>query len=277
MFVPEWEPTERIYTGHPVYDRGAVHRVLAIKLDHIGDCVTALPAVRRLKQKFPQAEITVLCAQSTSTIWRAELCVQEVVEFDLYHARSGLGKIDVALAAERELQCELRKRNFDLAIDLRKQPDSRHVLRLSGALLLAGFDHHGRFPWLDLALEWDEDVPLRIKRTHISDDLIALVEAVAAHGDSNRVPVLGAPTDELPLAREIQRILSEAYVCLHPAAGTPMRQWPLENFAELIDLLRTKHRIVVTIIGNEGDKSEADALIRLVGKDKGVVKSYPEN
>lgn len=271
MYVPEWEPTERIYTGHPVYDRSAIHRILAIKLDHIGDCVTALPAVRRLKQKFPHAQITVLCARATSTIWRAEPCVQEVVEFDLYHARSGLGKMDVALAAEHELQRELRKRNFDLAIDLRKQPDSRHVLRLSGALLLAGFDHNGRFPWLDLALEWDEDVPLRVKRTHISDDLIALVETVAAHGDSEREPVLGAPVAKLPLPREAERILSTAYVCLHPAAGTPMRQWPLENFAELIDLLRSKHRIVVTIVGSESDESEADALMRLVGKDKGVL------
>ena len=45
--------------------------------------------------------------------------------------------------------------------------------------ILVGFDHQGRFPWLDVALEWDEDVPLRTKHGHVADDLIALVETLA--------------------------------------------------------------------------------------------------
>jgi hypothetical protein len=51
---------------------------------------------------------------------------------------------------------------------LRKQPDTRETLKLTGPRILVGFDHHRRFPWLDAALECDEDVPLRAKHGYVA-------------------------------------------------------------------------------------------------------------
>jgi ADP-heptose:LPS heptosyltransferase/GT2 family glycosyltransferase len=258
IFSIEREPFEIVYAGHPAFSRSAVRRILVIKLDHIGDCITAIAALRRLKRHFPAARISVLAARGTLEIWKSEPGVAEVIEFNFFHARSGAGKVEVTGQDMKTITERLQAQRFDLAIDLRKQPDTRHLLELSGADVLVGFDTQGRFPWLDVALEWDEDAPLRTKHGHVSDDLVALVEAVAAHSDTDRRAVLDPPKGALSLPTgERRRLFSRPLICIHPAAGSPMRQWPPENFARLIDRFLDTERFNVALIGGADEKALA--------------------
>lgn len=255
------EPVETIHAGHPIFARSQIRRILVAKLDHIGDCITALPAIRLLKLHFPQARISTLAATGTASIWRSEPAISDFIAFDFFHARSALGKIDIPEDQRRELSIRLAERNFDLALDLRKQPDTRDVLQWTGANILAGFDHQGRFPWLDVALEWDEDVPLRTKRSHISDELIALVSVVISQSDTDRAAFLSTPTTQMPLSRKEKQLLAaKAYVCIHPAAGTKMRQWPADRFAELIEVIVERNGCNAVLVGSRGDKEIADAV-----------------
>jgi ADP-heptose:LPS heptosyltransferase/GT2 family glycosyltransferase len=258
------EPVEEIYAGHPLFAAESVHRILVIKLDHIGDCITALPAVRRLRRLFPKARITVLAARATLPIWRAEPSVDATIEFNFFHARSGLGAIKVPDEEMAALGQSLRARRFDLAIDLRKQPETRLVLQQSGARILVGFDHQGRFQWLDVALEWDEDVPLRTKRTHVSDDLSSLIEAVAVNCEAGRT-LTPAPKRRVPTQRAAaRRLFSRPLVCIHPAAGSEMRQWPLAKFSELIELLLHQPNLNIAIVGAADEKAAAAEVLRRV-------------
>ena len=263
-FTIDREPFECVYAGHPLFSRASVHRILVVKLDHIGDCITALPALRRLKHYFPAARISVLAARATLSIWKSEPLVDEAIEFNLFHARSGAGKIEVTEQAMQDLSQRLRAKRFDLAIDLRKQPDTRHVLPYSGARILVGFDHQGRFPWLDVALEWDEDVPLRTKHGHVADDLIALVETLATHSGTDRSAVVTAPVGPLLLPEAQKRgLFSKPLICIHPAAGSAMRQWPLEKFSELIELLLDEEDFDLALIGGA---DEADIAVKVLDR-----------
>ncbi len=59
--TPEPEPAAPVFAGHPIYAKDKVKRILAVKLDHIGDCVMALSALRRLKQHFPAPRDSASC------------------------------------------------------------------------------------------------------------------------------------------------------------------------------------------------------------------------
>lgn len=272
QLVVEAEPLETLVTGHPRFARAAIKRILVLKLDHIGDCVNALPAVRRLKRYFPTARLAVLAGRATGPVWHAEPAVDEVIAFDFFHARSGKGKLPVSTAELAAMEQKLRGMEFDLAIDLRKQPDTREVLQMCGADVLIGFDTQGRFPWLDVALEWDEDVPLRTKHGHVADDLVALVEAAAAHSEEMRVPTPRARRDaSLALGKaEQRRLFDVALICIHPAAGTAMRQWPLTKFAALIDLLLDLGDCNVALIGGADEKPLADEVLQQVHRGNQV-------
>jgi len=259
--TPEREPAERIACGHPVLANDKVKRILAVKLDHLGDCVTVLPALRRLKQHFPAARLAVLSGPWARDVWALEPAIDEVIEFSYYFAQSGLGARTVSDGEREKLRRRLRPYRFDLAVDLRKIPDTRPILQLAGARCLAGFEFGGRFPWLDIALEWEPDRALVQKRQHISDDFINLVDAVGAACAPDRHVIVGpAPPVSARVGRLPKSLFTRPLVCVHPAAGGALRQWPPTHFAALIDLLVERQGVNIALIGHGDDRSVTNAV-----------------
>lgn len=254
---PDDEPVQVQSAGHPLFRREDVKRLLVVKLDHIGDFVTALPPIRRLKALFPQAEITVLAGRASQAFLSIEPSIDRLIPFEFFHARSQLGERDLTRDDFLALQAELAPYRFDLAIDLRKHPSTRDVLRYTGARYLAGFDHVGQFPYLDIALEWDGDQSLQRKRNHVVDDLLALVEAVgnASNPDRRLIQPQLPATDPAELPESVRPLFDRPVVAVHAGAGNITKQWPAEHFAALIDLLLERDGVNVLLVGGPDDEA----------------------
>jgi ADP-heptose:LPS heptosyltransferase/GT2 family glycosyltransferase len=264
-FMPEPEPVRLIKTATPLFEREAVRSILVVKLDHIGDGVISFPAIRRLKQHFPNAALRLLAGNWTRQIWSFTDIIDEVIDFDCFHARSALGVREVTEAELRSLAERLAPYRFDLAVDLRKHPETRHILQYTGARLLAGFDYQGRFPWLDIALEWTGDGRSTPKRQPVGNDLINLVDAIAASCEPSPAVIRPLSADPLPLSDgERGRLFGRRVVCVHPGVGEPMRQWPTEYFIELIDHLVEREAVNIALIGNSGDREVEQEILRRV-------------
>jgi O-antigen biosynthesis protein len=257
-FTADPEPVNIVYSGHPILNRGDVRSILALKLDHIGDFVTAFPAFRRLKERFPHARLYVLASTPSARMARLEPSIDEVIEFNFFHEKSSLGQMEVPEGTFTALRQRLAALTFDVAIDLRKHPDTRDLLRLAGAKVTAGFDSDSRFGWLDVALEWEKDSPLFAKRQHVSDDTVRLVEAVAVACEHDRRTIGESAVQfwrDGALANVPESLFTKPVVCIHPASGNPLRTWPAHYFAELIDLLIAEFDVNLAIIGGEGDRA----------------------
>ena len=55
--------------------------------------------------------------------------------------------------------------------------------------------------------------------------------------------------------------LDKPVVCVHPAAGNPLRMWPPEHFAELIDLILLEYDVTPVLIGGEADRKPIDSVL----------------
>jgi glycosyltransferase involved in cell wall biosynthesis len=84
-FAVDDEPTQLLVTGRPVLRRDEIRKILVVKLDHIGDCIIAFPAVRRLKQVFPDAHITVLTSHASCPVWQREENGDDTLGVDVFH------------------------------------------------------------------------------------------------------------------------------------------------------------------------------------------------
>jgi ADP-heptose:LPS heptosyltransferase len=262
--APGEEPLREVYAGAFTGARDRVRRILAVKLDHIGDLVTALPALRRLKAHFPQAWLDLLAAPSSLAIAGLERAVDEIMPFAFFEARSGLGRKALRRQEFDELEARLTARRYDLAVDLRKLGDTRDLLRLSHAPVLAGFDNEHAFPWLDIALEWEGDALQKPKRSHVAQDLLNLADAVGnAFADEALTIGAGAPALPAALTRDFPELLAQDYVVIHPAAGSALRQWPAAHFAVLIDLLSQRDAARIVLIGGPDERDIADSVLAL--------------
>ena len=260
------EPLELVYSSHPLFDRSELRNILVVKLDHIGDFIAAIPALRRLQRTFPEARLHLLAAPGSAVLTDFVPGLTEIIEFEFFFSQSGLGRRELSEDDLVALQRRLEPYRFDLAVDLRKWSETRPILQLTGARWLAGFDHNRRFPWLDIVMDWDHDPAAVRKRSHVSDDLLGLVDAIANATEPNDdilralVPPSAAKTQgSLPSFRRPQKQL----VVIHPGAGTAIKQWPADYYTTLIDLLVAAHNVEVALIGTS---NEAPVAMRIIEK-----------
>jgi len=259
----EREPVEIVFGGHPVMPRNEVRAILALKLDHIGDFVTAFPAFRRIKERFPAARLSVLASAASLKLAALEPAIDETIEFSFFSEKSSQGRVEISEHQWEALSRRLAEHQFDIAIDLRKHPETRDLLLRTGAKLTAGFDVQSRFPWLDIAVEWDEDRPLFVKREHVADDLLRLVEAVAlaCEGDRRTIPDAAVEAWDDGFSESLpDGLFARPVVCVHPASGSPLRVWPAQYFAGLIELILTEYDVNVALIGDGSDAALADEI-----------------
>src|SRR5262249_49415461 len=146
------------------------------------------------------ATLHILAARAAGSLAEFVDGVDGFFEFEFFHPRSELGHLELTEEDFENLARRLKPYHFDLAVDFRRHLDTRKVLEYIPARIRAGYDHNGQFPSLDIALEWEEDAPRHRKRTHASEGLLNLVEAIRTALDplqDQTVVVCGEGSDAL--------------------------------------------------------------------------------
>ncbi len=92
-----------------------VKNILVIKLRNIGDVLLIVPAIRALKETFPNARLSVLVNPGTDPMLRSNPLVDEVIVLKRDEKKQGLtGKVRGGLGFMKTL----RAKGFDMTVDL---------------------------------------------------------------------------------------------------------------------------------------------------------------
>ncbi|MGI4977819.1 MAG: glycosyltransferase family 9 protein [Janthinobacterium lividum] len=136
------------------HDTGGVARVLAMALGHFGDFIIGLPALRRLREAFPQARIRLVVGEWNRAAAEACGLADEVATYNYFpeNARNWDGKPIEGVEAFRLAAAG----SYDVAIDLRVDEDTRHLLEEVDAGTRCGIGIAARFPFLDVLLPFDQ-------------------------------------------------------------------------------------------------------------------------
>lgn len=260
-YRPDPEFVDIIYPARPLAAPETIRRILVIKLDHVGDFILSLPAIRRLKQSFGNARLTLLAAPNVSKLAALEPAIDGCIPFEFFHPRSADGLRDIGAVELTDLTTQLHAETFDLAIDLRCHHQTRYLLRCTGATWLAGFDGAFDFPWLDIVGVMEPDTERGIKRIHAASILLDFVERIVssfqfAWTDRTLTTGFDAPsTLSLPPHGTRMRI------AIHPGAGNTNKQWPAAHFGELIDQLTEEFDCSILLVGSKDEVDTSTALL----------------
>lgn len=206
----------------PKFDEQDIRSILVSRFRFLGDVILTTPVLRNLRLRFPKAAIAYLTEEPYAP----------VLENNPYLERIFTLRRQGGFIHQVRLLHQLRKRKFDLAIDLLGIPRSALLLRLTGARWRVGGNFRGR----------------RLLYTHRIDRVDEPLSAVAHHLLS--LKALGF--DPQPYAPEVhvtpeERAWARGYliarglnrdsplVGLHPGASWPNKMWPWERFAALAE------------------------------------------
>ncbi|QVL34679.1 lipopolysaccharide heptosyltransferase II [Telmatocola sphagniphila] len=235
-------------------------RIAFIKPSALGDVVHALPVLEAVRIRYPSAEIVWVINKSYRALIENHPALNDVMPFDRGAMKKGLS---TALSYSLQFAKELRKRRFDLALDL------QGLLR-SG--LMARFTSATRRVGLSNAREG--------ARNFYTDILPApgLLEQHAVERNWIFAEALGVgrlpKKFRLSISPQNQQIIDSQllayprpWIGLAPGSRWSTKCWPVEHYAELANRVHRRFGGTAFLFGGSEDTELARSLqSRLQGK-----------
>lgn len=245
-------------------DPKKVKNILVIKLDYIGDIILSLPAIKMLRDKYPQARITMLAGKWAKPLVEAVSDIDELIEFDYYNERSEEWKARLIQEKIEKIKAELCSGAFDMAIDLRREIGNGEVFGWFDAKYKVAYYTSENKDLITHGLHFSKNisnVPGVVFKPHITSQLCALIEAIPdENGGYKKNMPIPVPSIKLENNKELlqnyAKLLSADFlVGLNPGTGSTIRQWPENYFTALADLLIEHLDSTIVFFGSHAEKS----------------------
>lgn len=230
-------------------DKSAIRRILVIKPRAIGDVLLSTAVLPGLRREFENSSIDFLVEGFASPVLEGNPYINDIVSYDTRRDSS----ISIIL--------RVRRRRYDLVIDLFANPRTAVITLLSSAKYRVGFP----FKWRRLA--YNVVVPPRSGKAHnVEFNLDAL----------RRIGIrVTSPTPAFYLDEASQRFAASflsknklelgEFISINIGGGWKIKKFPINKFVELCAMIGTRlHRRVVVLYGPD-EEEDASRISRSSG------------
>jgi len=246
-------------------------KILIRATNWIGDAIMALPALRAVRARFPDAKIAILARPYVVDIYRGQKICDELLAYDPKGVHAGIG-------GRLRLAHELRAQNFDVALLLQNAFDAAWLAWRARIPQRIGYARDGR----SLLLTRRIAVP---KRGEIPPhEQFYYLELLRRAGWINSLPQESCV--KLDVSQEQARRAEENLLSVRARQDRPRiaigagasygsaKCWPPDRFADFVNRFRLHTDADIILFGTAAEQQVADAIaagirglsISLVGK-----------
>jgi ADP-heptose:LPS heptosyltransferase len=251
----------------PLLQTQDIKKLVVFRALRLGDMLCAVPALRALRARLPNASITL-----AGLPWAEQFAQRFPTYIDEFVAFPGHPALPEQAAREADLALfyrAMRSRRFDLAVQMHGSGEvTNRIVAAFGARMTAGFSADddappGRFlPYPASGLE-----PQRLLQ------LIQFLGAAPA-GNHLEFPLAERDKQELKDAGISGNLVAGNYVCIHPGASTLKKCWPLNNFAQIGDRLHQEFHLPIVLTGSSTE-AELVSMVATQMKTKAINAALP--
>jgi len=218
----------------------------------VGDAVLAIPAMKAVRALFPDAEITLLVRPFVAGLYAAAPFIDKLWS----EAKPS------SLADWIRITCDIRNRQFDMALLLPNSFESALMMLLAGVPQRVGYATEGR-QWM-----LTNGVTAGSKSVHQMQYYLALVKVISATVESPSIEIEATAHERNTARRLLARegIPIEApFLVLSPGAayGTAKR-WYEDRFANVAETLARELGFYVAVIGSETERPIAARICQRI-------------
>ena len=235
-----------------VADMKEPKRILIVRTDRIGDVILSTPAIKNLREAYPNTYIGFMSRPYTKEILEGNPDLNEVIIYDKYGRHKSIW-------ATVKFSFHLRKKKFDWAVILHPTHRTHIITFLAGIPFRVGWDKKGG--WLLTArVSHQKQQGTKHELEYTLDILRRL-----------NIPIVDKSI-YFPLKKEaeekIEQLLGEAkiergdkFIVIHPSASCPSKRWPQEHFSQLVRLLKEKTGFPVVVVTSGGEEEFGEKII----------------
>jgi heptosyltransferase-2 len=246
-------------------------KILIRATNWVGDAIMAMPALRAIRGRFPDARISILARSYVADIYRGQNICDELMSYDPKGAHQGL-------SGRERLAQQLRKQKFDVALLLQNAFDAAWLAWRAGIPERVGYARDGR------SLLLTKKVPVPRRGETPAHEQFYYLELLRRAGWIDSLP--GESLVTLDVSDEHRRQAEAAMLfagarpnALRIAIGAgasygSAKCWPPERFADFVNRFRLHTDADVILFGTAAEQKVSDAIaagikgpsISLVGK-----------
>jgi heptosyltransferase-1 len=236
-------------------------KILVLRLSSVGDVIRTLPAVKALKEHYPSFHITWIVEEPSKTLLESQPEIDEVIMFPRKRWTEGIKSARGfwrTFGEARRFVSDLRKRQFDVAIDFHGILKSGLLCFLSGSRKRIGFDRkstkEGNFLFSNVKVSLPGERMNRFQRNFAL--LRALGLEVETFNPGLYIPAkdqeyVGSFFNSLPPSPKGLR------VAIHPGTSpkTSFKRWMTDRYSQLADRLVRELQATVIFTWGPGELS----------------------
>lgn len=232
-------------------------RLLIRATNWVGDAIIALPALRVVREHFPEAQITILARPYVADLYRDQRVCDDLIAYDWEGAHAGF-------SGRRRLGVELRERKFDTALLLQNAFDAAWLAWRARIPERIGYARDGRSWVLTKAIQVPRagEIP-----SHEMFYYLELLRRVGWLAELPREERVVFEVSEARRRRGAELLLERGgrpharRIALGAGASFgAARCWPAERFAEAANRLAAEADADVVLIGTAGEAAVNGAI-----------------
>lgn len=232
-------------------------RLLIVRLGALGDVVHAIPVAAALRRAFPSARIDwLVSAKHREILDLVPVIDRRLVINDRGEASGGAS----LLAAVREL----RRSQYDVAIDLQGLIKSALLARSSGAPRVIGFSSRYSRERAARLFYTEAHDPGRgglydpRETRHVVDINLGVLTRLGITAPAREFPIEDVDSDAARSARELT---GGRYALLNPGAAWPNKRWPAARLTVIATELRARHGLMSVVLWGPGEEALAAEVV----------------
>jgi heptosyltransferase II len=246
-------------------------KILVRATNWVGDAIMALPALRAVRARFPEARIAIVARPYVADIYRGQKICDELISYDPQGAHKGLG-------GRERLAQELRTSKFDVALLLQNAFDAAWLAWRAAIPERVGYARDGR------SLLLTRKIPVPKRGETPAHEQFYYLELLRRAGWIKSLPDESFIT--LDVSNEHRRQAEDALSSAGARQNVPRiaigagasygsaKCWPPDRFADFVNRFRSHTDAEVILFGTAAEQKVSDAIaagirgpsISLVGK-----------
>ncbi len=235
-------------------------KILIRSTNWIGDAIMTTPAVRSIRQNFPDADITLLALPWVADVFTACPHIDHIFIYDKNNRHQGLkGKLRLA--------ADLRTEKFNLTILLQNAFEAALITTLARIPARCGYTTDGRGLLLTHKVRKHPDIGTK-HQVHYYQQMLA---GLSLQPGANTLELFLEPAavnEAGDLLAQTVQSKTTPIIGLNPgAAYGPAKRWPVEKYGALANKLAKATNGMILVFGTEADQ-EAAAEIRAVAGNR---------
>jgi len=232
-------------------------KILIRATNWVGDAIMAIPALRAVRNHFPEAHIAILARPYVADIYRYQQIADELVDYDVNGIHAGF-------AGRERLAVELRAKKFDVALLFQNAFDAAWLAWRAHIPRRIGYARDGRSLLLTDAIEAPKlgEIPAHEKFYYL--ELLRRADWLPQLSDDKFIE-LAVPPESATAAEQKLKAAGARGKVLRIAVGAgasygSAKCWPPERFAETLNHLQMRTEADVILFGTPAEAAVANAI-----------------